>query len=132
MKRKSLYKICRNDIYLAAVLALAAVVLFVCFFVFRSRAAGNTVYITLNGKEYGKYDISNDLTLEIQSENGVNTVEIKDGKVSVTEADCPDGYCISKGRIWREGETVVCLPHRLVVEVRSEEIRTDEFDVIAE
>ena len=132
MKRKSLYKICRNDIILAAALALAALLLFVCFFVFRSRAEGNTVYIILEGREYGRYSINIDNTLEIHSKNGINIVEIKDGKVSVTEADCPDGYCISEGRKWQDGETIVCLPHRLVIEVISEDAHEEDFDLIAE
>ena len=49
---------------------------------------------------------------------GVNKVVINDGKVSMTEADCPDELCVKTGKISRVGETIVCLPHRVVVEIK--------------
>ena len=36
-------------------------------------------------------------------------------------ADCPDGYCIRQGKITGKGQVIVCLPHRLVLEVTGEE-----------
>ena len=36
----------------------------------------------------------------------------------MTEADCPDGYCKRQGEISTEKETIVCLPHKLVVEIQ--------------
>ena len=45
---------------------------------------------------------------------GHNTVTVKDGKIAVTWADCPDGYCMERG--FRDGGTdIVCLPNRLVI-----------------
>ena len=45
---------------------------------------------------------------------------IKDGKADITEADCPDKLCVHQAPISREGEALVCLPHRVVVTVRGE------------
>ena len=132
MKAKKTYTICRNDIILTAAMALTALVLFILFLTMHGHAAGNTVYITLEGREYGRYPLDSDITLEIKSDGGNNILEIKDGKVSMIEADCPDGYCVSTGKIFRNGETIVCLPHRLVVEIRSLESPSDEFDLIAQ
>ena len=48
------------------------------------------------------------------SVGGHNTVTVKDGKIAVTWADCPDGYCMERG--FRDGGTdIVCLPNRLVI-----------------
>ena len=132
MKRKNLYKICRNDIILAAGLALAAIILFIVFFAFRGQAQADTVVITLNGRLYGTYKLAADISLDIDTGNGNNTVVIQGGKVWMEEADCPDRYCISKGQISRVGETIVCLPHRLVVEIRAGSPGAEDFDVIAE
>lgn len=46
--------------------------------------------------------------------DGHNTVTVKDGKIAVTWADCPDGYCVSRG-FRSSGGDIVCLPNRLVI-----------------
>ena len=48
-------------------------------------------------------------------------VYIEDGAAWISEADCPDGYCIRQGKITGKGQVIVCLPHRLVLEVTGEE-----------
>ena len=42
---------------------------------------------------------------------------ISDGKVRVDLADCPDGICVAHRPIFRDGESIVCLPNRVVVTV---------------
>ena len=55
-----------------------------------------------------------DQSVEIVSQNGTNTVTVRDGKVAVTQADCPDHYCMDRG--WCDsGTPIVCLPNRLVL-----------------
>ena len=48
---------------------------------------------------------------------GYNTLVIADGKARITEADCKDKICVKTYPISNPGETIVCLPHKLVVEV---------------
>ena len=50
---------------------------------------------------------------------GSNTLVIEDGKAHISDADCGDHTCIHTGRISREGEQIVCLPHKLVIEIAS-------------
>ncbi len=33
------------------------------------------------------------------------------------EADCPDKVCVGMRRISKSGETIVCLPHKLVIAI---------------
>lgn len=49
-----------------------------------------------------------------------NRIRIEDGKAYMEEANCPDGYCESRERS-RHTQTIVCLPHKLVVEVLENE-----------
>lgn len=56
-----------------------------------------------------------DTQIEIVTDRGINVVTVKDGKVAVTEADCPDGYCMARGYC-SGGRQIVCLPNRLVLE----------------
>ena len=46
-----------------------------------------------------------------------NTVRIKGGKVSVTEASCKNQVCVKHAAISAAGESIVCLPNRLVVSI---------------
>ena len=105
----------RDFILIGAVLVLA----FLCWFV--PRAAGifagedaSRVRITVGGEEYGTYNLSEDQIIEI---NDTNVCEIKDGEVNMIQADCPDQLCIHQGPIHIQGETIVCLPNRVVVEI---------------
>ena len=45
---------------------------------------------------------------------GFNTVTVRDGKIAVTAADCPDGYCMDRG-FCDSGTPIVCLPNNLVI-----------------
>ena len=58
--------------------------------------------------------LSQDATVTIETNRGTNTVTVKDGKVAVTAADCPDHYCMDRG-FCSSGPQIVCLPNRLVI-----------------
>ena len=53
---------------------------------------------------------------------------MQDESIGVVEADCADHICIDEGFISRPGQTVVCLPHKVLIEVRSDD--GDEPDII--
>ena len=68
-----------------------------------------------NGSMITTVDLSKDQEFTLTAEGGgYNTVTIKDGKIAVTEADCPDQYCVKQG-FCNSGEQIVCLPHKLVI-----------------
>ena len=91
----------------------------------------NTVIIKSDGKILYTLDLSSepDRTFEIKTDRGENTVEIKDGKIRVLSADCPDKTCVRMG--WLESSTmpIVCLPHKLVIEFADAD---DGVDAITE
>ena len=65
--------------------------------------------------------LKEDQELTFTSDNGgYNTVTVKDGKIAVTEADCPDQYCVQRG-FCGSGTPIVCLPHSLVIEFLGEQ-----------
>ncbi len=87
------------------------------FIKFQENGQGSQIQITVDGEVFGTYSLNNDQIIEINQENGYNRVYIHSQKVYMEEADCPDRYCVHQGSINRENETIVCLPHKLVVEV---------------
>ena len=60
--------------------------------------------------------IAENQTIRIDCEDGgYNIVEIKDGEIRISEADCPDKTCVKTGNLKSEEIPVVCLPHHLIL-----------------
>ena len=60
-------------------------------------------------------DLNFDQEIHITTTNGgSNTITVKDGKIGVTGATCPDHYCMDRG-MCSGGAQIVCLPNRLVI-----------------
>ena len=78
---------------------------------------GDRIQVTLDGKVYGTYSLEKDQVIEIEEGSFYNKIRVEDGKAYMEEANCPDGYCEELGKISRHTQTIVCLPHKLVVEV---------------
>lgn len=78
---------------------------------------GDRIQVTLDGKVYGTYSLEKDQVIEIEEGSLYNKIRVEDGKAYMEEANCPDGYCEEQGKISRHTQTIVCLPHKLVVEV---------------
>ena len=67
------------------------------------------------------FDLSQDTTYTISSEpQGMNVLNIQDGTVWISEADCPNQDCVKQGKISMNGEMLVCLPHRVTVSIVGE------------
>ena len=137
MKKVSQYSLCKHDIYLAAVLAGAAALLLVLFLFLRGDKQGNMLVITVQGQVYGTWRLDEEQDIRIDTELGHNLLHVENGTVSMKEADCPDGYCISTGAISHNKDTIVCLPHQVAAEIRyldTEELNPEKeaFDAISE
>jgi len=103
----------RRDLLLAAgLLAIAAVLALV----WRPGELGAAVQVVLDGEEIARYPLAKDRRVVIGEED-YNILVIQDGGASVTEANCGDHTCVRTGEIRREGEKILCLPHRLLIQV---------------
>lgn len=92
----------------------------------RNEEAGATVSVWIDGELYGSYMLEESEEIVLQNEFGYNRIQIKDGEVWMAEADCPDGYCKHQGKQHRAGSAIVCLPHKLVVEVQADKRQTPD------
>jgi len=110
----------RNDIIFIAVLLVLVSVSGLCFYLLRGE--GDMVVVTVDGTEFGRYSLLEDTTVEIRTGAGgseMNVLVIKDGMAYVESATCPDGICAGHKPIHREGESIVCLPHKVVITVHA-------------
>lgn len=115
-------------ILIAVVVALAGVLL---IFLYGQSGSGAYVQIEINGEMVETLPLDTDTTYEIRTENdGENTLVIKDGCAKMTQANCPDGICTNHMKISRNGESIICLPHKVIVTVVSGN-NSDEIDAVA-
>ena len=127
MKKEKLFR--KNDILFAAAVLVTAVVVYLAVYgIYGSK--GINVQVMLDGEVYAEYPLEEDRRVQIKcvQEEGTNMLVIEDGSVSVTEADCPDKLCVKQRCISKDGESIVCLPHKLVITVvGGEEAEYDGF-----
>ncbi len=93
--------------------------------------SGEIVRVMIEGDRYGEYPINKNTTIDVENERGFNKIVIKNGSVYMEEADCPDKYCVEHKAITGTNETIVCLPHKLVVEIVSDD-KIQEFDSVTQ
>lgn len=118
----------KNDyILIITVLAITAVVVFATNLMQRKNTGSQAmVVVSVDGEEYGSYPLNKDLEDKIEFPDGsYNVIQIEDGYVSVSEASCRDQICVNHMHIHYSGETIVCLPNRLVIEI----VNGEESDI---
>lgn len=109
---------CLADIILLAVfILLGAVSLSLLKY---NASPGDTVLISIDGAQYGSYPLSEDRNLSIDSEYGHNLVCISKGTVSVIESDCHNHDCERFGAISMPAQSIMCLPHHLLIRIIGE------------
>ncbi len=126
MKKKRLL----NDIILIAVLVIIPVIMLIYGNSNSNAESDALVVITIDGSLYKTLPLYEDLELTVPSENGINIVVIRDGSVWVSDADCPNQLCVDHHPISKTGEQIVCLPHKVVIEIISKE--ASEIDSISQ
>ena len=56
-------------------------------------------------------------SLVLEDESGSNTVQVERGRIRISAADCPDQVCVKQGWISGGAVPIICLPHRLTIEI---------------
>jgi len=107
----------------ALIILLAVIAGGAYFFWLFSRNAGAYAVVYIDGEEVARYplDINIEVTFSTYDGRSFNTLVIRDGKADVTDAGCPDRICVNMRSISFEGETITCLPNKLVVKIEGGE-----------
>jgi hypothetical protein len=111
----------KNDIILMAFMLAAAFLAIVGIRLWQKNNTGGDAIavVTIDGAVYGSYPLSEDVTEKIELPDGsYNILTISGGYADVIEASCPDQICVHHNRIRYSGESIVCLPNKLIVEVK--------------
>lgn len=115
----------KNDWILLGVICTAAGIFFLWHFLQPSPKSAE-IQITVNGSLMGTYSLWEEQEIAIGK---TNVLVISDGKAWMRSADCPDQICVRQKAVSKKGETIICLPNKVVVEVTEGE--TAEMDGVA-
>lgn len=115
----------KNDIFFVFIVMIIGIILWVG--VMLNKNPGEYARVRVDGETYGTYPLSQEGRYIIKGTSGDDVLEIKDGGARIVEAQCPDGLCVDMGWIFASGESVICLPNRIVVEIVAED---SEIDVL--
>lgn len=133
----------KADLILLAVLLIAG--LAASIVLARSGKGGGQVTIKSAGKKIGTYSLKENRTLLItkdghifdcdgtdsQGETGYNILQIRDGKADMISADCHNHDCVNHRPISKDGENIICLPHKIVIQIEKEK-GDDGYDSLAQ
>lgn len=109
----------RNDLILITVCLFAALAAFLLLNFLSTEGA--EAKVTVDGSVFGTYPLDRDAKIVISSENGTNTLIIENGSAYVENASCPDKLCEKMHAVSRSGESIVCLPNKVVIEITGRE-----------
>lgn len=118
----------RNDKLLIGVLLVIALS-FSFVYQYFVKEEGSQIVITVDGKEYRSLSLQEDTELLIEGANsGTNSLQVKEGAVKMVEATCPDLVCVHQREIRYNGESIICLPNKVVIKIVSGE--ENEVDAV--
>ena len=121
----------KNDLILIILLVLASAVMLIGISLFSKKGA--KVVVSVDGKELASFPLSEDTVYNISGyHGGENILEIKDGKAHLTNASCPDKLCVNMGYISKTGQSIICLPNKVVIEIKGNTKDNNNFDTISE
>lgn len=116
----------RDVVFLAILLGIALGLLL--WFWFGHQEQGEMVEVTVDGEIYGIYPLREEQEIPIlpkEAKEATNLLVIADGQADMESAGCPDQLCVHQAAISHVGETIVCLPNRVVVTITGEEAPLD-------
>ena len=112
----------RNDIILIGAFLLLAIVLSV--YLYTSGDEGDKVIVKIDGEVSEEFSLSENINYMIELGDGkYNKLSIQDGYAEIIDASCPDQICVNHQPIQKSGESIVCLPNKLVIEIESDSAR---------
>src|SRR5208283_4365893 len=105
-KKAKLYRSSKGDIIIAIVIILLSLIPIIS----ASTTKANEALVYKNNKLLQEIPLDKNAIIN----EGPLTVEVKNGSIRVKDADCPNQICVHKGWISRPGQSIVCLPNRMI------------------
>lgn len=111
----------KKDIFFLIFLSLSGMILMWCLYFVPDKSHSSLFLIVRqNGKVIETLSLDQNITRTVSSHQGhTNVFRIQDGLVTMEQADCGDHTCVNTGSISRAGQSIVCLPNKLVLQIEA-------------
>ena len=109
----------KSNRFWLVILGLVVVACLACAALLALRATpGTRAQILQNGQLLREVRLSEDTEFTLSAPGGSNTVTVRDGRICVSHATCPDQVCVKQGWIHTDATPIVCLPNGLVIQIK--------------
>ncbi len=106
-----------DKLLITTVLAAVAASFFIVGAALGGTGPGESIIVKVDGVVAKRLPLGEPTTLTIKGRSGSCRIQVANGAVSMVSSDCPNGLCVAAGSTNEAGKAIVCLPHRIVVEV---------------
>ncbi|MDD7280983.1 NusG domain II-containing protein [Floccifex sp.] len=108
----------KADKILICLIMIASIVCLIPLFL--SNSQKECVVVQVKNKEVLRLDLNENGTWTVDGTLGNVVIEIKDGKVRVTQENSPQHLCSKQGYVSNANVPIVCLPNETVVQIESD------------
>lgn len=106
-----------DKLLITTVLAAAAASFFVIGAALGGTAPGESVVVKVDGMVTERFSLDEQTIVTIEGRSGTCRLRVNEGTARIISSDCLNRLCVARGSIDENGEAIVCLPHRIVIEV---------------
>jgi hypothetical protein len=90
--------------------------------------AGSAALLYIDGSLVYKIDLNIDKEYELDVVNGTAKIKVTGGKLYMKESPCPRKICVSDSPVFKEGDSLICVPNKIVVKIQGKgEGKLDAF-----
>lgn len=109
-----------GDLLVTIILLIASFVPFYTLLSPKKESNSVTAIIKVNNRQVKKLPLDHDVIWKYRHGNKLNVIQVKDHKIKIIDANCKDQICVKEGWKSKSEETIVCLPHKFLVELKDD------------
>ena len=109
----------KNDIKLIIAILFFIILLFSLTLIRKKANIANVYY---ENKLILEIDLSINKTYEVDGYNGKVKIEVLNNQIRVVEENSPYHLCSKQGFVSKSGESIICLPNKIIIELPSDEL----------
>lgn len=111
----------KKDFILIFIVILIALILILIV----NKKQANIAYVYYDNDLILEIDLKKDDTYKVNGYNGEVIIEVKENKIRVNEENSPYHLCSKQGYISKQGESIVCLPNKIIIKLPNNDIDTE-------
>ena len=131
MKRREDTVFRTGDAVVIALVIVAALAILLTVTFYGGSGENLKVEIWKNGEKMQELSLQKNTVVKVEGEY-INEITVMDGRVAITDSNCPGKDCVHSGWIGRNGRSVVCLPNRVEVRITGGSFEENDVDAVVQ